>query len=507
MPLSLDRADELHRSHRSRVFAASMVARLSRAAARGIPLVVAVVAISLAVGLLSVLVHTVVLLAVLTVMALGIIAIRAPRLVTLVILTLLPFVGLLRRASGSYESSFDPILLVSPIVATACWFASIRRGDLALPTPLRRAVVILLVIAAFGAANPLQGDLGVGLVGSGLFVGPMIWFFVGQRLGDHKLLRLLQGVLILVSLIVAAYGLKQLLVGFYGFEQHWIDSKSADYHALNISGHIRPFATFASAAEYSYFLALGAILLACRRGLTRRILIIPLIGLLVLTCFFAGSRSIFVLSMAGVILVVVSERVHRLLVAFMVSVAVSLVGIAFLTVVPLSKGDTTAASAQNRTLQGLSDPFNSDVSTANIHIASVIRGTADGLRNPIGQGPAVTNAAGRGTVQVQSTEHDLPNALIAYGWFGGAAVIYLLICVCKLTARVVRKADTTLLGPTVFVFLLFGTWFVGGLYAVSALIWFFMGAVDRNIFLSDNEPVEAQSQDDRAGQPAIVAAT
>jgi hypothetical protein len=143
------------------------------------------------------------------------------------------------------------------------------------------------------------------------------------------------------------------------------------------------------------------------------------------------------------------------------------------------------------------------VSTLGIHIDTFTSGIKRGLENPLGVGAGVTNRAGAlfGPTS-ESSEHDLPNVLIAYGWLGGVLLVFLVSRVYGLGRRAAEKGDAELLGPVIFALVLFGSWFVGGLYAISAILWFLLGAVDGRLAPAP-EPAEAIAEDPVPGlQPS-----
>jgi len=415
---------------------------------------------------------------------------RSPRSVVLGTLSFLPFLGLVRRASGSYTANLDPATLLGPLVAVACLAVVARRDRGRYHTPLAGSVLALLVLGLVEIANPLQGGLSVGVAGAGLFVGPLVWFFVGQRMGDERTLYVLTKALQVVVIVVALYGVKQVLFGFSGFEQRWITSNSRSYQALDIGGTTRPFSTFASGAEYAYFLFLGALLLtASRLGLPRILRLLVICGLLA-ACFYSGNRGIFVTACVAVGLTVLVRRIPSLGAALAASVAVALVGLALLQFVPLASGDTAAAKIRNRTLGGLTQPFDPQASTLGLHVSEFTNGMSVGLGSPVGKGAATVNNAGTklgGTSA--SAEHDIPNVLIAYGWLGLVLLLMIVARTYRLVGECVRRGRRDLFGPAIFVVGMFGAWFVGGLYSVSALVWFFLGSIDRQI--SDGDAVDA----------------
>jgi hypothetical protein len=221
-----------------------------------------------------------------------------------------------------------------------------------------------------------------------------------------------------------------------------------------------------------------------RRDVPRAARVAIVVALLV-ACFYAGSRTIFVVGTMSTIAVALAHRIRRLGRALAVCILIGLAGIALLRLVPLSSDTSTAANIRNRTVAGLANPFDRKASTLGLHIDSFTSAMWEGIRTPLGHGAALVNLAGRklGTQQV-SGEHDIPNVLLAYGWAGGALLIVLVTQVYRLVGAVVRERRRDLIGTAIFVLGIFGTWFAGELYLVSALIWFFLGSIDRQMDLS-----------------------
>lgn len=441
---------------------------------------VAVLPVSVAVGFLSPRIDSVFLPASFAMAAVVVLAVRAPRAVVLATLLFLPFLALLRRVSGSYLATVDPLAVAGLALAVLCLLV-LSFGQQAGPrTPLAATVTAMICLGLLQIANPAQGGPVIGAFGAGLFVGPMVWFFIGHRVGDAATLALVTRALRVVVVVVALYGVKQVLFGFTAFEDRWVASQRGRYAALGIGDSIRPFSTFASGAEYSYFLVLGPILFTTWSSgvgwLRRTVVVLTLL----VASFYAGSRGIFVTAVLGTVTVALVQRVRNLSKAVVLCLAFGVLGLLLLRLVPLSAEDTAAGAIQNRTLTGLSRPFDPEVSTLGIHIDSFGRGMAQGLRSPLGQGAASVNLAGaKLSGKSLAAEHDVPNMLLAYGWLGGLLLIMLLVRTYRLLRACVRQRRRELLGPAVFVLTTFGVWFVGELYAVTAILWFFLGALDR----------------------------
>ncbi len=461
---------------------ASVVGDAARAGTSvpGAAVFLAVVAVSVGVGIVSTMTDSVFLPAGLLMVAVVSLAVRAPRTVVLATLLLLPFLGLVRRFSGSYAAAVDPLAVAGPLLAVLCLTVLSFRKRAGPRTPLAGAVIALVGLGLLQVFNPAQGPPTVGLVGAVLFVGPTVWFFVGHRIGDAATLRFVSKVLRIIAIVVALYGMKQVLVGFTGFEDRWVAAQRGRYQALGIDGSVRPFSTFSSGAEYAYFLALGAVLYTAWSsgiGRSRRLLVV---FCLLAASFYAGSRGVFVTAFLGTVTVALVQRVRNLARALVICLAIGMGALLLLQLAPLARSDSTAGLIQNRSLSGLSRPFDPEVSTLGLHIEIFTGGTATGLQSPLGRGAASVNQAGAKLSNKSSNaEHDVPNILIAYGWAGGMILAILCLRIYRVLRFCVRQRRRELLGPAVFVLAAFGVWFAGELYAVASILWFFLGALDR----------------------------
>ena len=455
--------------------------RSVRVSPAGRALVIALVlGVSVVFGMLAAELDSMLLPAAALMIAAVVLAVQAPRAVLLTTLLGLPFIGLLRRATGSYTLRVDPLALAGPGLAILCVLILSFRNPPSRRSPLTVAVSAMVALGVLQALNPAQGSLLAGVLGAGLFVGPLVWYYAGQRIGDPATLAFVVRALKVVVAVAAAYGVKQIIFGFTGFEEAWIATHRASYAALEIAGNTRPFSTFASGVEYSYFLALGAVLLAIGAGRERRVTRSFAVAGLLLACFYAGSRTVVVTAVLSVVIVVLVQQTRSLGRAIVLCGALGLLCLGLLRLVPLATEQGAAGAIQNRTLTGLVHPFDRNASTLGLHLDSFGRGVVAGLRTPLGRGAASVNLAGSKLGhQVVSAEHDVPNVLLAYGWAGGIILAVLVLNVYRVLGSSVRNRRRHLLGPGVFVLFTFGVWFSGELYAASALIWFFLGSIDR----------------------------
>ena len=105
---------------------------------------------------------------------------------------------------------------------------------------------LLLIKVFVGSQNGLQESL-YGFKFNGLYV---FFFFAGSYvLTDFRETQKVYGWASWLLFVSALYGVKQILFGFFGFEQKWLDSIT--FTTLRIEGVVRPFSTYASPAAMS----------------------------------------------------------------------------------------------------------------------------------------------------------------------------------------------------------------------------------------------------------------
>ena len=172
-----------------------------------------------------------------------------------------PLRGLLRRAQYLFVdyASQDPIHLVTPIVTLLAFVLLVRswKLEIFLATPLAGSVSLLGIIYLLEMFNPLQRSLLVGLAGGLFMLMPLAWFYFGQSVNEQFINRALQ-LVIALGILTSLYGVYQLVYGYPGFEQYWIDN--TDYYLSINVGHIRrALATFSSAEEWGRYAEVGAI--------------------------------------------------------------------------------------------------------------------------------------------------------------------------------------------------------------------------------------------------------
>jgi hypothetical protein len=375
----------------------------------------------------------------------------------------------------------DPLLLVSPILVTLYFSILVINGLVRSNTRLSRVLIWLLCLMALQVLNPLQGGISIGLAGALFYVVPVLWYYVGRQMGSPRLLRRVLWLAVGISLVSALYGLYQTAVGFSTGEMMWVDL--VHYHALRVDGVLRPFSFFTSAGEYTSFLGIGAVLLwvAFLRGV--RIALLPIL-LLAIAMLVASSRGVVVSSLAACTAIWAVQGVtpKSWLPRGLVALSLAAVGLTWtLRQVQQVELDPQAQALVAHQASGLLNPLDPKQSTTHIHVGMVNTGILGTLRNPLGRGLGVTTLAAHkfgGTGG--STEIDLLNLFLSLGALGGFLYAVIIGVVFATAAQYWRRTRTFVaLGLLGLLVVTFGQWLNGGYYATSTLLWFCIGALDR----------------------------
>src|SRR5437867_1092268 len=118
-----------------------------------------------------------------------IVGVRWPRAAAVLTLLFLPFLALLRRLliADAGWSSYDPLVLVGPLVASALIFRLLvidqRRFE---RDALSKLVYALLALSVVQVFNPLGPGVLTGLGGLLFLAFPLLWFVVGRELADRR---------------------------------------------------------------------------------------------------------------------------------------------------------------------------------------------------------------------------------------------------------------------------------------------------------------------------------
>ncbi|MDQ1431286.1 MAG: hypothetical protein QOF40_1888 [Actinomycetota bacterium] len=445
--------------------------------------------------------------------------------------------GLSRRLASEVltDPGRDPLLLVGVAAVAVLALRALLVGALRKLTPLAWAVLAFSVLVVVEMANPDNPSGFSRVAGLLVWVVPTLWFWVGRTLVDDQLARRLLYLVAGATTVVAVYGIAQSVIGFPAWDRRWIHLRG--YAALYIGPDtVRPFGTYASAAEFGLACAVGAVLAATalfgprllmrtttsRRAARRQrhvwleIVVGALVAFLVtsLALVLSAIRTYLVLLVVALpvlYLVMRGRRAWRVLVPALLVAALALFAIAQID--PNSIGKDGAQAAIRRVVVAINDPFasnreNTD-NTLQLHYENAKAGFRQAFEHPIGRGSGSTGIAGEhfGTLST-STDFDISDAGIAFGVAGLALTLAIVIFGFVAAIRVARWRRTFERVALVGVLIAsFGAWFQGAHYVMAPLLWLLLGRADAAI-VRGREPGPSMpapsEQIDADPQPAVA---
>ncbi|MCC5951525.1 MAG: hypothetical protein JJU45_05460 [Acidimicrobiia bacterium] len=416
----------------------------------------------------------------------AVVAITAnPRAAVLVTLGYLLGLGVLRRLLAwglGGELTNDPLLLVGPAVALLLIVLAAQRGRLHIDSTLSGLVLALGALAVVWALNPFAGSVLSGLSSLLFFFVPTLWFWVGKAYLDDRLFRSVVYLLVGAAAASALYAQHQVLNGFPAWDAAWVEQ--GGYAALNVGGSIRPFGASVSAAEMVSIIMIGVLLVAFALPKLPTPVRVAGVAFLLYALVLGGSRTpvVIVVVLLALIPAIRSRGAQRIVLVPLL-VVLALVTLNWsLQQVDVEALDERVAPFVNHVVQGLEDPMNDDVSTANIHIEMVVNAVQAPMEHPIGRGQQSFTLAGSrfGETALGSAEHDLGNVALAWGLPGLVLFVALAFNGFRTAFRLVRlRRDTLSLVALIILLATFGNWLNGGEYGVSTLAWLALGWLDR----------------------------
>jgi hypothetical protein len=379
----------------------------------------------------------------------------------------------------------DLLLLVGPAAVMVLFLVAARNGAFQKRTTFANAVLVLSLLVLLGAINPLQGSLTAGLAGLLFMLVPTLGFWIGRVLCDDATLKRVLVIAAIFATAEAAYGLAQTFGGFPSWDSAWIATHQEQYAALYVGDFIRPFASFSSFAEYSYFLGIGLIVWVAAAARRRMLLLAATAALLLLAAiFYASTRTTVVALVAGLGLTIAARR------RLPFGAAVAATGV-LLLLVPLVAGyfdyagsnAGASASLASHQVGGLANPLDPQQSSLRGHLTLLKLGFVGAAHNPLGNGiGGVTIAGARFGGVEQSTESDPSNVAVALGFPGLLAYVVLLATGFFYAYRLAaERRDALALIALAIATLLVLQWLNGGQYSVALILWLVLGWVDRTI--------------------------
>ena len=390
-----------------------------------------------------------------------------------------------RRYAGFFEGypESDPLLLVAPVAALFLLGCAILEGRVHASTGTAKLVLALMTLMFLEIFNPLQGGLQVGFAGALFYLVPLVWFWIGRAYPSAEFMRRFTLQVVLpIGLIATLWGLWQTRFGLLGFERQWVGV--IGYGALYISDDvIRAIGFFNSSAEYQRYLLLSAVILlaAWLRDRSWSVLLWPIVCA---TVFLSAARGpVVVLVGTTVLLWAVNARTSlawlpRAALGAAIGLGLLVMSLAFLKTVPLGE---RFAPLVTRQVEGLLDPANQSKSTATGHLLMIRESVVAGVTSPAGRGlGATTIAADKYGARSTNAEFDAANVTLSLGIFGGLLYLAIVIGVYRKALRWWRERRSFVALATIGVLLVtFGAWLTGSEYSTAALVWFYIGAMDK----------------------------
>jgi hypothetical protein len=419
--------------------------------------------------------------------------------------------GMSRRLASEVlaDPGRDPFLLVGPAAAAVLALRGLFVGALRRMTVLSWLLIAFSVLAVVEMANPDNPSGFSRVAGLLVWVVPTIWFWVGRSLVGDKLARWLLQLSVAATSLVALYGILQTLVDFPPWDRRWINLRG--YAALYIGPTtVRPFGTFASAAEFGLACAVGAVLAAVivfrpsllmratasrraerRRRRTRWALVllgIVLFGVTALALVLSAIRTylaLLVIALPVVYLVIWGKKAWKVLIPALLIVAVLLAALS--QVDPNSIDKDGAMAGVRRIVVVLHDPLasnreNTD-NTLQLHWENAKFGVRRGFEHPQGYGTGTTGLAGEHFgAHSTSTDLDISDAGLAFGALGVVLTAAIVLIGLWFSIRVALWGRTFERVALVGILIVsFGTWFQGGHYVMAPLLWLLLGRADRAV--------------------------
>jgi hypothetical protein len=420
----------------------------------------------------------------------GVPALQRPQTAMLAMFAWLPFLGLARRAliPAAGWSSLDPLLLVSTAIALMVFITlMISKKTVMGGTALAKIFFAFLVVVVLELFNPLQGSPLVALTGVMYIVIPMTTFIVARTIGDEQYTAKVQRLVLATGVITALWGLKQVYIGFTGFEQQWINCCA--YGAVKINQTIRPFSTFTNSLEFGGYMGFGVAICVSRMLYSKgyaRILLAGCAALMGWAGFLVGSRGLVILTFLA-LFALAGLRVRSRMAG--VGIVVALVGLSvwFLGTHRQNPDNALTANAGadqlvQQQITALTNPFDPRVSSLHSHTNRFQDAFLYSLKNTAGFGTGSITQGGQKFRQgtSASAEIDFGNVFLAYGLIGG--IMYPLLAMRVFwQLYVLRRRTLSPMWAAVLAMCIMslGQWQNGGTYALSSLIWFMIGASDK----------------------------
>lgn len=414
-------------------------------------------------------------------------------------LVFLVFLGFIRRLLIPFAgwSEQDPLLLVGPAAAGMIWLSG-RRDVPLRKDPITFFSVLFLVWSIAQMLSPYSQGILIDAKGLLFWVPPLMWVFVGRTFPIETHLKIVD-LILLTAVAVCLHGLYHSFIGFFPFEYTWVGVSQIGPALFFEDFQVKPFASLTSPQEYGAFLAVtlsflyGTILGRRPHRALRILFFVPL----VVALFLMGTRHIFVLFLAMMLITsMVWARNFGVRLA-VGALAIAVIGALQLEVLPREYGDGPIATAVEHQINGLYDP---SASTAPLHRQLILNGIELAIENPLGLGLSVSNlAALKGGKLQAGTEWDFSNVFVSFGLpLGILYLVFILSLFVIASKRFAFHRSSYTIGCIGVLIVNLGHLWSGGLYTVSAITFLMIGGLTRPQEELTVDPLPSSAMD-RAG--------
>ncbi len=379
-------------------------------------------------------------------------------------------------------SGVDPLLLLGVAFAAALCLYAVGTGQIKTDTALSRWTLGLMVVMVVQMFNPMQGGLIVGVAGGIFILAPLLWFWVGRTFATEALMRtFLFKLLTPFACAAIIVGFIQVIYGYFPYQMTWYNI--AGYQALGtLDTGLAPISFFASGTEHgAYLVTVGIALWAALlfRNRATIFLLLPLLYAVMLT----GSRGplVKILGLAVVLWALMGKDKRTWVPRGLLALVVCVVGFAWSMSNVGNLGLNEAAQNKLDRQALLLDEGVSEGGTLNVHTSLLLHGYESVITNPLGYGlGASSSAAMKFGNTFRPTETDIGDVMVTTGLVGGVLYHVMIVMIVLTAIRYWLRTRSVL--ALAFIGILgvnFSLWLGGGLYAVSAILWFCIGALDR----------------------------
>jgi O-antigen ligase len=249
--------------------------------------------------------------------------------ITVWLLILMPLTGLIKGITGNRYSPLviDTLLLA---VFTLCLGANIKRRRFDLLDLLLLTFLLIALLQMFNSNVP---SIQAGVEGFRKFAFMSIAFYLGRWLLDAKAIRLFQSLLMVFSVLIAIYGIRQF---FYmsAFEYRILELATAGLTTYMMGGYLRPFSILPGPFHLGLYLIVSILWLVMLLVYSKkpiaiwmRMLIIVILIIEVLVVFLTRTKSSWFGLAASFLVILVLQRKELFSSLLKITIALAIISI------------------------------------------------------------------------------------------------------------------------------------------------------------------------------------